>query len=125
AVRTASGYETQKSVRIEGEVLYPGVYTIASKDERISDLIKRAGGFTPFAYVNGASLRRKGSGATRSPAESAAEQTQRELEQEDEYNRLMLLQSLQTGVNRVDGVDIAKNLNNEFVGIDLERIIRK
>src|SRR5690606_2811022 len=52
-------------------------------------------------------------------------QTQRELEQEDEYNRLMLLQSLQTGVNRVDGVDIAKNLNNEFVGIDLERIIRK
>lgn len=125
AVRTASGYETQKSVRIEGEVLYPGVYTIASKDERISDLIKRAGGFTPFAYVNGASLRRKGSGATRSAAESAAEQTQRELEQEDEYNRLMLLQSLQTGVNRVDGVDIAKNLNNEFVGIDLERIIRK
>ncbi|RQP16437.1 MAG: capsule biosynthesis protein, partial [Parapedobacter sp.] len=40
-VRTSTGYETQKTVRIVGEVLYPGLYTINRKDERISDLINR------------------------------------------------------------------------------------
>ena len=59
-VRTSTGYETQKTVRIVGEVLYPGLYTINRKDERISDLINRAGGLTPFAYVDGASLKRGG-----------------------------------------------------------------
>ncbi len=43
------GYEVQQSVSISGEVVYPGTYTIQSKKERISDLIKRAGGVTSFA----------------------------------------------------------------------------
>lgn len=123
AVRTASGYETQRTVRIEGEVLYPGEYTIAHKDERISDLIKRAGGFTPYAYVEGASLRRKGLIDDKA-AETATDQSQRKLEQEEEYIRQMRLQTLQAGVNRIDQAEIAKNLNNEFVGINLDRIIR-
>src|SRR5690606_22130156 len=59
-VRTAPGYETQKTVRIEGEVLYPGAYAISKKDERITDIIKRAGGFTSYAYVKGSSLKREG-----------------------------------------------------------------
>src|SRR5690606_13034038 len=69
-IRTAPGYETQKTVRIEGEVLYPGSYAISKKDERITDIIERAGGFTPFAYIKGSSLKRLGTsslqaGATR------------------------------------------------------------
>src|SRR5690606_32539181 len=52
-IRTAPGYETQKTVRVEGEVLYPGNYAISKKDERITDIIERAGGFTPFAYIKG------------------------------------------------------------------------
>lgn len=55
-VRRAPGYEIQKLIEIEGEVLYPGKYTIKSKGERISDIILRAGGLTPEAYPRGATL---------------------------------------------------------------------
>jgi protein involved in polysaccharide export with SLBB domain len=57
-VRDLPGYETQKQVRVKGEVMYPGLYTLTHKNERISDLIKRAGGLTGLAYPQGASLKR-------------------------------------------------------------------
>ncbi len=57
-IRTSTGYQFQKQVRVEGEVNYPGVYTLVSKDETISDIIKRAGGVTDYAYLEGASLQR-------------------------------------------------------------------
>ena len=49
----------QRQVTLEGEVLSPGMYTIQRKDERISDVIKRAQGLTPYAYAKGAILIRK------------------------------------------------------------------
>jgi len=55
-VRTISGYEQIRMVKVEGEVLQPGNYSITNKAERISDLIKRAGGFTQYAYPLGAYL---------------------------------------------------------------------
>jgi protein involved in polysaccharide export with SLBB domain len=58
-IRKAPSYFEQKTVTIEGEILYPGQYSIQSKTERISDLIRRAGGLTPHAYVDGATLFRK------------------------------------------------------------------
>jgi Periplasmic protein involved in polysaccharide export len=57
-VRKAPSYYKQRSVAIMGEVKYPGPYSIGSKSERISDLIKRAGGLTPSAFVKGARMRR-------------------------------------------------------------------
>ncbi len=57
-VRKAPSYFEQKTVIIEGEVLYPGPYSIQSKDERISDIINRCGGLSSHAYVNGATLYR-------------------------------------------------------------------
>lgn len=57
-VRAQLGYERQRLVKIEGEVLYPGVYSLQRKNERISDLIKRAGGIKHTAYLPGASLQR-------------------------------------------------------------------
>lgn len=57
-VRRSPGYEVQHNVVILGEVLYPGKYAISDKDERISDLINRAGGFTAEAYLPGARLKR-------------------------------------------------------------------
>ncbi len=57
-VRKAPSYEVQKTVFIKGEVKYPGEYSISSKDERISDLVKRAGGVTPSAFAEGAKLKR-------------------------------------------------------------------
>jgi protein involved in polysaccharide export with SLBB domain len=49
-------YATQKNITIEGEVLFPGSYTISNKNERLSDVLKRAGGLTARAYPEGASL---------------------------------------------------------------------
>jgi protein involved in polysaccharide export with SLBB domain len=58
-VRRAPSYEAQKTVTILGEVKYPGQYSISSKDERISDLIRRAGGLTPYAFKAGARMKRR------------------------------------------------------------------
>lgn len=57
-VRTSPGYVEQSNIRIEGEVLYPGEYTLSRKDQRLSDMIASAGGFTKWAYVKGARLER-------------------------------------------------------------------
>jgi hypothetical protein len=59
-VGSAIGYEFQHQVKIEGEVLYPGMYTITNKDERVSDLLGRAGGLTALGYAKGASFKREG-----------------------------------------------------------------
>jgi protein involved in polysaccharide export with SLBB domain len=57
-VRKNPGYKTQVNVRIEGEVTYPGNYVLQSKSEKISDLLKRAGGLTREAYPLGVYLKR-------------------------------------------------------------------
>lgn len=62
-VRKAPSYHTQRTVHISGEVRYPGAYSIGSKNERISDLIKRAGGLTPEAFVKGARMKRANNNA--------------------------------------------------------------
>jgi polysaccharide export outer membrane protein len=59
-VRTSPRYETQKMVTITGEVHYPGRYAIRDKSERISDLIARAGGLQPEAFLNAARFVRQG-----------------------------------------------------------------
>ena len=63
-VRYSKGYTAQKNVSISGEVKYSGSYTLINKNERISDLILRAGGFTEFAYVKGAALIRNVKGSS-------------------------------------------------------------
>jgi len=63
-VRNAVGYSTQQTVTITGEVLYPGAYTLETKNERISDLIERSGGLSPYAYVDGVILLRNNNGGT-------------------------------------------------------------
>jgi len=58
-IRQSPGYSIQKEVTLEGEVLSPGMYTIQRKDERVSDVIKRAQGLSPYAYAESAILIRK------------------------------------------------------------------
>ena len=55
-VRKNPNFYTQQYARVEGEVMYPGKYAISSKNERISDLISRSGGFKNMAYLKGATL---------------------------------------------------------------------
>lgn len=57
-IRTKPGYKSQVKVRIEGEVLYPGTYILASKDEKVSSLLTRAGGLTHLAFLKGVSITR-------------------------------------------------------------------
>lgn len=58
-IKRSSYYHSQKLVKIEGEVLYPGFYALETREDKISDLIERAGGLTEFAYVNGATILRR------------------------------------------------------------------
>lgn len=58
-VRRSPGYQEQVNVKIQGEVLYSGTYALTQKSERLSDLLKKAGGATPYAYVKGSKLMRK------------------------------------------------------------------
>ena len=57
-VRRSPGYQEQRHVHIHGRVLFAGDYALSGANERISELIKRAGGLTKEAYVRGARLSR-------------------------------------------------------------------
>lgn len=46
-------FELQRTVKILGEVQFPGSYALRRKDERLADLIARVGGLTPRAYPEG------------------------------------------------------------------------
>lgn len=58
-IRRSPGFEREQLVKVDGEVNFPGEFAIASANERISDVVKRAGGLNQFAYPKGASLVRR------------------------------------------------------------------
>jgi protein involved in polysaccharide export with SLBB domain len=58
-VRENPDFEAAKNIVLSGEVKYPGTYTLLSKDEKISSVIKRAGGLTNYAYMDGVKMYRK------------------------------------------------------------------
>lgn len=101
-VRRSPGYSAQQNVTVSGEVLYGGTYALTSKSERISSIIAKAGGATPFAYVKGAKLTR--------------------VANEEEIKRMEDVVNLlrrQVGDAMMDSLGI--NVQNTFtVGIDLE-----
>ena len=105
-VRRSPAYSEQKNVAIDGEILYGGTYTLTSKDERISDLVKKAGGTTQFAYVRGAKLIRRAN--------------------DNELQRMqdvVVLLRRQMGDERVDSLGI--KVDSTFsVGIDLEAALK-
>ena len=59
-VRTSANYEPQRQIMVYGEIMQPGNYAIANRQERITDIIHRAGGLKPGAYMAGAQFRRGG-----------------------------------------------------------------
>lgn len=58
-VRKRANFNMQKLVAVEGQVNSPGIFAIQTSEERISDLVKRAGGLNQFAYSKGATLIRR------------------------------------------------------------------
>lgn len=75
-VRTLPNYETQREIRVFGEVKYPGTYTLSSTTDRVSDLIERAGGLSPEAYLQGASLFRRQEETQQATQEAASDVVQ-------------------------------------------------
>lgn len=57
-VRNQPGFNFQKMVTVEGEVLFPGQYGLVLPNERVADVIRRSGGLTPEAFPAGATLYR-------------------------------------------------------------------
>ncbi len=58
-VHKSPSYSEQAMVEVRGEVVFPGFYAISKRSERISDLVRRAGGVNQWAYLKGARLSRK------------------------------------------------------------------
>ena len=107
-IRRSPGYEPQESVTIDGEVLFGGTYTLQRRNERITDLLRRAGGIVDGAYVKGAYLTRRLS--------------------DDEYNsRRAALQLAVSNSSAGMGDSIAVNkldISHDYnVGIDLQQAI--
>ena len=58
-IRKSPGYIEQEHVAVEGEVTFTGTYALSKKGQRLSDLVKNAGGLTKEAYAKGARLERR------------------------------------------------------------------
>jgi polysaccharide biosynthesis/export protein len=59
-IRPAPGYEPVREIRITGQVLAPGRYVLTTRDERLTDVLERAGGLTAQAYAGGMHVVRRG-----------------------------------------------------------------
>ena len=79
-IRKSPGYYKQQNVTIEGEVMFAGDYTLTKKNERLSDVFRRAGGGTDLAYIEGARLERKVNEAERLRLEEIAKMRKEEKE---------------------------------------------
>ena len=129
SIRKSPAYAEQQNVKIEGEVMFGGTYTLSRRNVRLSDLFQRAGGATEQAYIKGARLMRKANEAEKARMEAVLKM-QREQQQK---NLLQLAASsnnasaiTQTAKEAKD-VDLLKfNVPEEYpVGIDLEEALNK
>ncbi|MDB4926315.1 SLBB domain-containing protein [Mucilaginibacter sp.] len=118
SVYSLPGYETQKIVKVEGEVIFPGYYTIQNKNEKISDLIRRTGGLTQSADIEGGSLKRDNAailGVDKTKLDTTALNKER-------TDRLRRLQSSYKDTTK-STVDIEQFRNN-YIGINLKKILQ-
>jgi protein involved in polysaccharide export with SLBB domain len=117
SVYALPGYETQRTVKVEGEVLYPGYYTIQKKDEKISDIISRAGGLTAYADADGGTLRRENI-AILGVDKNTADTT------EIAGERIARIKRIKAGY-RDSTTDEDIQQRNNYVGINLTGILQK
>lgn len=129
SIRKSPAYAEQQNVKIEGEVMFGGTYTLSRRNVRLSDLFQRAGGATEQAYIKGARLMRKANEAEKARMEAVLKM-QREQQQK---NLLQLAASsnnasaiTQTAKEAKDADLLKFNVPEEYpVGIDLEEALNK
>ena len=117
-VRRSPGYQQQVNVNVTGEILYNGTYALTNKSERLSDLVKKAGGVTPYAYVKGAKLMRKANEEEIARMKDVMEMMQREM-----GNTNMDSLKLETTTNYSVGIDLEAALKNP--GSDADIVLRE
>lgn len=105
-VRRSPGYQAQRNITVSGEVLFEGEQTLSSKTQRLTDVIKAAGGVTPEAYVKGARLERR-------------------LNDDERARRSFLLKQLQSQISGSDSVAMNQlDLGDTYtVGIYLDKAL--
>ena len=107
-VRKSPAYQPQINVKVNGEILYEGTYALTQKTERLSDLVQKAGGVTPYAYIKGARLVRR-------------------INAEERMRMQSVLDMAENTAEGSDSIDLKKlDLGNVYyVGIDLEKALAK
>lgn len=89
-VRRSPGYEIQKEVQVDGEILFPGPYTLQKRNERLSEIVARAGGALDGAYIKGAYLERKLSESERQARENVIRMARQNTEGSDSISEAKL-----------------------------------
>ena len=126
-VRKDPSYTVQQNVSIDGEVTFPGTYTLSHRQTRLTDLVKAAGGATNLAYIHGARLERRTNEAERKRMEAALQMQKEQVQQE-----LMTLAASQTSGSALQQVgqqskeeEIKKfQVPNTYpVGIELDKAL--
>lgn len=104
-VRKSPGYSAQQNIKVEGQAMFPGTYTLSMKNERLSDILKKAGGVTDLAYTPGARLERRIT--------------------PDEKLRMETITNMLNSQSGNDSLDVKKlDLGNTYyVGIELDKAI--
>ena len=121
-VRKSPGFYKQQNVYVEGEVLFAGTYTLSKKNERVSEIIKKAGGLSNMAYPQGARLERR---LTDLERKRLAEIIKLQREQREDEIRS---QAIKSGKSISDLKQLASTDNYEIpdfypVGIELDKAL--
>ena len=117
-VRRSPGFMVPRTVHIEGEVTFEGDFNLSKKNQRLSDLIKAAGGVTPDAYVKGARLERHMNAEERERMEAVIKAARQNSTSRDSVQ----LDKLEATEYYAVGIDLEKALANP--GGDYDLVVR-
>lgn len=126
-IRKSPGYAEQKNVKIEGEVMFSGSYTLTRRNARLSDLFAKSGGATELAYIKGARLVRRANAIEKERMRAVLK-----MQREQQQKNLFQLAASSNGSNLQDvakGAQSAElekfNVPDEYpIGIDLAEALK-
>ena len=104
-VHQSPSYNAQTHVTLTGEANFPGSFTMTHRNERLSDLVKKAGGTTNYAYLRGARLFRNMT--------------------DDERRQIVDILSIRIGrvSTAIDTANVYQMMENYQVGIQLDKAL--